>query len=231
MDHLKAVNDQSAERYLLGEMSDFEVEEFEHHYFECVECALAVEAGEVFVANARAMLAETEAEAVRKKDAPEAPRQTFWGAFAAWWARPATMFPAVASLALGALCLYQGAVVIPGLRQSLGEARVLPAFTLVGASRGEVPQITLSSGTPSFAVSVDIPPGVDFSRYLCYLSVGGRTVFELNAGPPAGGQPITILVPAKDLQAGPYELGIYGADSSGHKRDRVSTFAFALKFR
>jgi len=30
-------------------------------------------------------------------------------------------------------------VVIPGLRQSLGEARVLPAFTLVGASRGEVP--------------------------------------------------------------------------------------------
>jgi hypothetical protein len=231
MDHLKAVNDRSAERYLLGEMSDLEAEEFEHHYFECAECALAVEAGEVFVANARTVWAETEPEAVGKENAPEAPRESFWGALTAWWTRPATMIPAVASLALAALCLYQGASVIPGLRQSLGEARVLPAFTLIGASRGEASQITLTSGTPSFAVSVDIPPDVHFPRYLCYLSEGGRTVFELNAEAPAGGQPITILVPAKDLQAGPYELGIYGADLRGHKSERVSIFAFALKFR
>ena len=231
MDHLNAVNDRSAERYLLGELSDFEAEEFERHYFECEECALAVNAGEIFVANARAVLADMEPEPEpRKEKAAEPSQESFWRAVTAWWTRPATMFPAVASLALGALCLYQGAVVIPGLRQSLGEARVLPAFALIGASRGEVPQITLASGTPSFAVSVDIPPDVHFPRYLCYLSVVGRTVFELNAEAPAGGQPITILVPAKDLQAGPYELGIYGADSSGHKRDRISTFAFALNF-
>lgn len=231
MDHVNAVNDRSAERYLLGEMSAFEAEEFERHYFECEECALAVDAGEIFVANARAVFADMEPEAVRKRHAPEPPRESFWGALSAWWMRPATMFPAVASLVLGALCLYQGAVVIPGLRQSLGEARILPAFTLIGASRGEVAQITIAAGTQSFAVSVDIPPDVHFPQYLCYLSVGGRTVFSLNATAPAGGQPITILVPAKQLQAGPYELGIYGADASGHKLDRVSIIAFALKFR
>lgn len=231
MEHVNAVNDRSAERYLLGEMSPSEAEEFERHYFECEECALAVEAGEIFVANARAVLAEPESEAVHKDVARDTPRESFWSALTAWWTRPATMFPAVASLLLGALVLYQGAVVIPGLRQSLGEARVLPAFQLVGASRGEPAQIAIPPGTPSFAISVDIPSGVHFPGYLCYLSSGGRTVFGLNAPAPAEGQPITILVPAKDLQAGPYELGIYGADAGGRKLNQVSSFAFALKFR
>jgi hypothetical protein len=231
MDHVKAVDDRSAERYLLGEMSAFEAEEFERHYFECEECALAVEAGEVFVANARAVFTDAEPVAVRKEAVPKAPRESLWDALTSWWTKPAVMFPAMASLVLGALSLYQGAVVIPALRQNLGEARVLPAFQLSAASRGEVSQITIPSGTPSFAVSLDIPPGVHFPQYICYLSVGGRTVFGLNAAAPADGQPITILVPTKDLQAGPYELGIYGADASGNKRDRVSTFAFALKFR
>src|ERR1035437_1990573 len=104
MDHLSAVNDRSAERYLLGEMSGSEAEQFERHYFECDECALAVEAEEGFVANARPVL--TRAEAVRKQEAPESTWESFWRALTAWWSRPATMFPAVASLALGALCLY-----------------------------------------------------------------------------------------------------------------------------
>ena len=230
MDHVNAVNDRSAERYLLGEMSSFEAEEFERHYFECEECALAVEAGQVFVANARAVLSEPEPETAGQENTPEAPKESFWGAMTAWWTRPATLFPAVASLMLGALCLYQGAVVIPGLRQSLGEACVLPAFQLIGASRGEPSQITIPFGTPSFALSVDIPPDLHSPQYLCSLSGGGRTLFDLKAQAPADGQPITILVPTKELQAGPYVLGIYGADASGHKLDRVSTFAFALKF-
>src|SRR5712691_10720349 len=107
MDHMKAVNDQSAERYLLGEMSPVEAEEFEVHYFKCSECALAVEAGQVFVSNAFAVLADAEPESLRKEHAAEAPQESFWDALTAWWTKPVAIFPLAASLMLGALALYQ----------------------------------------------------------------------------------------------------------------------------
>lgn len=235
MDHVNAVNDRSAERYLLEEMSANEAEEFERHYFECEECALAVEAGQVFVANARAVFSDAEPERLPEKSGSkrgsEAPRESFWGALTAWWTRPATLFPALASLLLGALAVYQGAVVIPGLRFNVGQARVLPTFQLAMASRGESTSVVVSATAPAFAVSVDIPPDVHFAGYLCELSVARRSVFSLNAAPPADGQSITILVPTNKLQTGSYELGIYGQDTNGRKLDRISTFSFALKFR
>jgi hypothetical protein len=131
---------------------------------------------------------------------------------------------------LGAIALYQGVVIIPGLRQNLGEARVLPAFQLIAESRGEESRIVVPFGTPSFAVSVDVPPDAHFPEYLCNFSVAGHAVFSLKAPAPPVGQPITILVPTGDLRDGVYELAIYGAKAGGHQRDRISTFSFALKF-
>ena len=219
MDHIKAVNDRFAERYLLG-MPAVEAEEFERHYFECEECALAVETGQVFAANAQAVLAEM------------APRESFWDVLCAWWGTATVMFPAMASLVvLGAVSFYQGVVVIPSLRHAMGEARILPAFQLIAPSRGEAAQIAVPRGARSFAVSVDIPSDVHLPSYICSLSVGGRAVFDLIAESPANGQPITIEVPAKNLTAGTYELGIYGADAGGKKGERVSNFVFKLEFR
>jgi hypothetical protein len=245
MDHMQAVSDYSAERYLLGEMSATEVEEFERHYFECEACAMAVEAAQVFVANASSVLSEGAPEVARpevarpeaarpeaaRKDAPAAPRQSMWEAVMAWRTNPAFAFTATTALVLGALAVYQGAVQIPGLRRNLEEVRILPSFQLVGTSRGEPARITVPSGTPSFSLSADIPPDVHFPGYLCDLSAGGRTLFSLPARVPAPGQPITILIPAKRLPAGTYELGIYGADAGGHKQDRVTASAFVLEFR
>jgi hypothetical protein len=233
MDHTQAVSDYSAERYLLGEMSATEAEEFERHYFECEACALAVESAQVFVANASSVLSEGAPEVARSdgKDAPAAPRQSMWEAVMAWRTNPAFAFTATTALVLGALAAYQGAVQIPGLRRNLEEVRILPSFQLVGTSRGEPARITVPAGTPSFSLSADIPPDVHFPGYLCDLSAGGRTLFSLPARVPALGQPITILIPAKRLPAGTYELGIYGADAGGHKQDRVTASAFVLEFR
>ena len=44
---------QAAERYLLGELSPDEAEEFEHHFFTCTECAIAVENGQEFIRAVR----------------------------------------------------------------------------------------------------------------------------------------------------------------------------------
>jgi len=133
-------------------------------------------------------------------------------------------------LLLGALALYQGAVIIPGLQRQSNEARVLPAFQLIAASRGETARITIPAGTPSFALAADVPPDVHFSSYACELSAGGRSLFRLNASAPPVGQPITLLVPATALKTGEYELAIYGVDSAGQSSDRISTFAFTLEY-
>jgi hypothetical protein len=229
MDHVTALNERSAERYVLGEMSSVETEQFERHFFECEECALAVEEGQVLAANARAVLSEAEPEAL-SEESKGPPKPSFGDALRAWWYRPLALFPAAAAVLLAAFSVYQGAIVIPQLQRQLGEARALPAFLLIGSSRGGGTQVAIPTGTPSFALAADIPPEAHFALYLCELSAAGRVVFQLNAPPPAEGQPITILVPAKGLNAGQYELAIYGSDSSGAGRDRVSTFPFELAY-
>jgi anti-sigma factor RsiW len=44
---------QAAERYLLGELSPAEAEEFELHFFTCSECTSAVENGQEFMRAVR----------------------------------------------------------------------------------------------------------------------------------------------------------------------------------
>ena len=224
---MKAVSDRSVERYLLGEMSTVEVEEFERHYFECQECASEVGAGELFIANARAAMADAEPEPVRKEDAPPEPRESFWDAVTAWWTKPAFIFPSVAAVVLGAISVYQGMVVIPGLQQP----RILPTFQLAGAFRGEAPQITVPLGTLSVSLAMDLPPDLHFPGYICELSVGGRTMFRLRTAAPAPGEAITLLAPTRKLNAAQNEVRIYGADAGGRQLDLVSTFVFAFKFR
>jgi hypothetical protein len=229
MDHTTAVSEHSAERYLLGEMPAVEAEAFERHYFECPECALAVEAGQVFVANGRAVLDDSEAEADRKS-AREAPRQSLWDALFAWRHNPAFAFSMAAALVFGGLSLYQGTVQIPRLRHTLDEARVLPAFQLAPVSRGDASRVTVPLGTRWFSVAGDLPPDAHFPGYVCDLSAGGKVRLSLPAPAPALGQPITILLSANDVPAGTYDLAIYGVDADGKRRDRVSAFSFTLEF-
>jgi hypothetical protein len=229
MDHTKAVSDHSAERYLLGEMPAEEAEEFEHHYFECRECALAVESGQIFVANAREVLDDPEPAAERNAP-PETERRSIWDAFMAWRTNPAFAFCLLAVVALGALSLYQGQIQMPRLRQALDEARVVPAFQLIPTSRGDASRVIVPRGTPFFSIAGDIPPDVHFAGYLCELSTSGRTIVSLHAPPPAVGQPISIQLSAKEVSPGSYELNVYGTDQEGHKADRISRFNFEVEF-
>ncbi len=234
MDHVKALQERSAERYVLGEMSVVEAEEFERHYFECQDCAVAVEDGQILEANARAVFGEPEAgiepDRARVPDSRGSPRESFWASFFGGWRSPA--FSLAAAAVLAAVSLYQGMVAIPGLRQQLGEARALPSYQLLPASRGEAQRIDIASGTPSFALSVDVPPDAHFPQYLCELSgPQGASVFRISAPAPGLGQPITILVPAANLVASQYQLNVYGEDSNGKQDNRISSVAFMLQYR
>lgn len=227
MEHTHAYDAHAAERYLLGELPAAEAEEFELHYFECARCALAVESGGQFIDDARQAFEE---DATGPRRIPEAPRNSFWDSLAASvasvWRRPAFAFPVAAALLFGAIALYQGTVLIPEARRAVESARVLPAFQLIGASRGEGTQIKVAADASSFALSLDIPPDAHFNQYACVLSSEGRTVFRVVSPAPSEGQPITILVPTKDLQPGNKELTVFGVTPDGRQADKISSYPF-----
>lgn len=214
MDHRQAIDTQAVERYLLGELPAGEAEDFEHHYFECPECALSVESGTLFIADARAVLS--------RREEPERVRKPFWNPLAQLWAHPATALSMAAAVVLGAVALYQGYV----LRDI---ARPLPTFQLTGASRGEGVRIAVPAGTPSFALSADVPPDVHFERYVCALTAGGQTVFRVISPAPPEGQPITILAPVRGLKTGNYELVISGLGPDGRESDKILADPFEFQ--
>jgi hypothetical protein len=227
LDHLQAIESRASERYLLGELSAAENEAFELHYFECSECALAVESGDQFIANVRAVLEpERESERLLLRHPADKPRSWFRELLATWMRPGAIAIPA--AILFAAVALYQGAVVIPGLRHTLYGARALPAFQLVGASRGEPTLITVSTGDAFFALSLDVPPESHFGEYVCDLSEGGRSLFRALSPAPAEGRPITIQFPVRGLKPGSYELTIFGAGPMGQRADKVTAAPFVL---
>ena len=115
MDHSQAIETQAAERYLLGELSASEAEDFEQHYFECTDCAEAVESGGAFIANARAVLGRPSRLAAPAS--PPVPRKPF--RFLSLRPQWAFALASAAALAFAGVALYEGASVIPRLEHLL----------------------------------------------------------------------------------------------------------------
>jgi hypothetical protein len=221
MDHAEAIEKQAAERYLLGELPASEAEDFERHFFECSDCAEAVDFGGWFVEGARTALRQplpAESQWVVERRATPAKFR--------WWPQAVL---ACAAAVLAAVVVYQSAVVIPGLKQVWGSAQVLPAFQLAGASRGEAAPLRVSREVPFVSLAADIPPDATYPKYACTLTSGSRTIFRVIANAPAPGQPITVLVPVNTLSPGAYELTIYGGNDS--QNVRIASYPFQLEFQ
>jgi hypothetical protein len=236
VEHLRASETNAVERYLLDELSPVERDEFELHYFECAECAAAVDSGQQFIANAKAVMAESAEEAERPSlvDRPankRAESRRLSRNILTAWMRPAFAWPALAAILLGAIALYQGAVLIPGLRHTIESARALPAFALIGASRGEAVHIVVPAAAPFFSLSIDVPPASHFDRYLCALSTDGSAAFEVPAAAPPEGQPISILIPVAGLKPGSYTLTISGLGEQDRQTGKIVSSSFDLQFK
>jgi hypothetical protein len=215
------------ERYLLGELEPAEAEDFELHFFECQQCALAVETGEQFIASACAFYRDPMTPKSRVEAAK--PARSFLQAIAAFWTRPVFAIPVMAALA--AVTIYQGAVVIPAMRTVLNTARSLPAVQLIGASRGEEPVLGVSPKKDPFAeLKADIPPAEPYTEYFCVLIRGGREISKTMTPAPAEGQPITIQVPVAQLKSGHHDLTLYGVKPDGQRSDKIATYPFRVEF-
>lgn len=214
MDHQEAVRHQSVERYMLGELTSVQQDEFEAHLFTCPQCSEELRAAAILVDNARTVFrAETVrpsgdgAAVARHHAGGDAPG--FFGRLAKWVGQPA--WAPVAAAVLLAVAGYQNFVQIPGLRGELDAIqapRAVPAFALLPVTRGDDQIVSVPAGVRTFVVSFDITePSQD--GYLCvFTDEGGREWLKLEEKPAAGTEMITLQLDPAKIPAGRHLLTV-----------------------
>jgi len=212
MDHFEATQSRSVERYLLGEMSPVERDQFEEHFFGCPECAADLRATTAFLDTAKQELKSFP----RSKPAAEpAKRSSFvlpWPVFA-WTALAASLL----------VIAYQNVVVYPRLTGQIAQLsapEILPSLSLVnGNSRGggDASPVTVSKAKP-FLLLVDVPTQDRFMSYTCSLySPSGSLAWHVQVSAEEAKDTVSIRVPGVEKVGGTYTLIVRG------DADRAST--------
>jgi len=201
LDHLKATKRNVADRYVLGELSRAQREDFEEHYFECVDCAEDVRAFLAISSNSRSVLVD-----VPDCEVP-APglRSTRLGWFQALrsWRPPAiyAMAPALAMLALTIVTTYQSIT----LRSQL-VAQAVPQFALRPDTRGDESEISIRKQGHFVMLTADVPGAPRETKWKI-RGVGSQIpLMEGTAPGPVPGSSLSILIPAPKLSTGQYVL-------------------------
>lgn len=226
MDHSDADNMKAAERYMLGDLSVSEVEEFERHFFDCPQCSEELRVLTMFQENARAVFREQD---LAPKPAivpvPESAAKWWSGWFSPllsrqWAAGPA--FVALGALLIGILAGYA----VFGLRD--GEAQGVSAFPLYAQARGEETVVAPAAGSKFYTMYFDKTWDGEYASYSAELrdaSGAAKFTIPVKAGTP--GEAIHVLVPTHELSAGKYTLVLFGSDKS---KD-LARFPFTLRFQ
>ena len=200
MDHTEAVKLQAVEKYILGELAPRLRDEFEAHYFDCVECSLNLRSGVAFAAASRQYFAEL----ASQKVVVPTPKP---GWFA--WLKPLVAVPAFAALLL--IIGYQNLVTIPRLHNESGSeaTAVEPWFPLVPADvRGEGTTTLSIERGQGFLLVFDIPAARTYpsaSFLLQLTNASGTTLLTRTVSPQAAQKSVHIRIPP-GLSAGSYRL-------------------------
>jgi hypothetical protein len=199
MDHVQAIQTQAAEKYLLGEFSAAEQDEFAEHFFDCEECAKDLRLTALFMDTAKRVMAA---------DLADKPRATFKRSSSGW--QPA-WYAVAASIALMAVILYQNVVTIPKLR-SFAAPQALEYFSIVGmGSRSSAQTIVSPNHERPFVLLADIPSHENIDQYRCeILNADGKTVLSIDVPEALARKTVPLLIPASTLSPGTYSFAISG---------------------
>ncbi|HXW13013.1 MAG TPA: zf-HC2 domain-containing protein [Terriglobia bacterium] len=216
MQHTEADQNLAVERYLLGEMTASEVEQFEEHLFLCPECAESVRTGATFVENARAVFKEpaTQAETESVRRPMKSKPQSWWRMLMA-----PSFAPALAALVLLCVAGYQQLVVIRGLKTQLAEVTApqpLASFALHAVSRGAQQTIVVPPDVHFIDLYFDVATE-SASGYSCAVLDGSGSIKLTERVPPPrsdAGATLHLLIGRSRLPAGDYTL-VVSAGSPG----------------
>jgi hypothetical protein len=205
MDHLEATRLTAVEKYLLNELPPELRDEFEDHFFDCMECATDLRATAAFMDAAKKEFEAAPVSAASPKAKKKSPFAFLW--------TPAFAVPAFALLLF--VIAYQYGVVYPRFAGEIAQLKtpeILPSISMAGANSrgGDLPSAALRSGHP-FLLLVDIPTQDRFSSYTCSLeSPSGSTAFVLQVSAQQAKDTVSIRVPAGNREPGTYTLIVRG---------------------
>jgi len=213
MQHEGAKEMLASERYLLGELSTEERDQFEEHFFTCRDCATEMRESAVFFENLEAVLKE-DAREVKEE------RAGLWERLTSWFTLT-SLVPAGAAAALAIIAGWQQFVRIPAMERALAPAAVATAV-LGPATRGEAPQVVVARSAAEAMVVLEVnAPASVRQLYWTLRTASGREVVRLTS---ANGPFVTLRLHADTLLEDRYELVL--ANESGEVLDR---YRFTVK--
>jgi hypothetical protein len=229
MDHHEAIQLQAAVKYVLGELSPVQRDEYEEHYFDCAECAVDIKALATFADTTREVLRQEKASQLAKSFVPS---QSGW----LRWLQPIVAVPAFAALLL--IIAYQNAVTIPQVRQdaSSGAAQlfVTSRAPKMAVTRGseDIAKYSVRQGQ-SLPLKFDFTPKKSFDAYVCHLlDESSRSVLQVRVPGSFTNKELNLVVPANSVKPGRYSLVFTGdpASTGQPTRDEVLRLDFAVEF-
>jgi hypothetical protein len=230
MDHSQAVQQMSAERYLLDELTPDLREAFEEHAFDCPDCANDLRAGVVFIDEAKIQLPQL----VTPSPAPSLPapsrpiaKKSRWSF---WW-QPAFAAPAFATLL--AVIGFQNLATIPTLRVAATQPRLLPWVSIHAGTRGAGHTPVLADRKQGAVLLIELPQDSAYTSYAFELyDAQGKRYWSQSVATPGessgGDSTISLLIPGAGLQQGSYALAIFAISPGG--RTEIDRHVFDIHF-
>ena len=222
MDHLDADKTKAVERYMLGDLSVSEVEEFERHFFDCPQCSEELRTLTLFQANARAVFGEQDLTPIPVRvHAPESAASWWRGFSPLFWNRP--WVTALAALAIGIFAGYMAFQIREGA-QAIGE------YPVFAQARGEETVVSPVAGSKIYAVYFDRSWEGDYSTLRAVVrDASGAEKFSVSVPPGAPEDAVHIKIPTRELPSGKYVLVMMG--SSGGKETELARFPYTLQIK
>jgi hypothetical protein len=230
MDHNEAIQLQAAVKYVLGELSLVQREEYEEHYFDCAECAIDLKVLATFADTTREVLRQEKSAQLVAASAP---------ASAGWfrWFQPIVAIPAFAALLL--IIAYQNMVTIPRAGQQASSTSANIVFNShpirgVNTAGEETRTLSIRPGE-AFLLDFDFVPTRTFDQYIGQLEdANGRVLLRSSIAGGNANHEAHLPVPARLLRPGKYVLAFYGdpgATGRLNSQNEAGRLSFAVEFR
>jgi hypothetical protein len=227
MDHLDADKTKAVERYMLGDLSVSEVEEFERHFFDCPQCSEELRALTIFQENARAVFVEQDLAPIPASvHAPESVAGWWRGFSPLFWNRGSwsghwTM--ALAALIIGIFAGYMAFT----MRE---DAQAIKGYPLYALARGEETIVAPPHGSKFYRMYFDSTWDGTYSSYRAVVrDESGAVKLSIPLALDPGEEEVEVLVPTRKLPSGKYVLAMMG--SNGDKETELALLPYTLQIK
>lgn len=226
MEHNYAIENHTAERYLLQELNEQERDAYEEHFFSCSACAEEVKIAAEFLDSAKRVVQQE----LKEQLYGHVAHRSLWGSWLNWRSMVHPM-PAMACLLLVVSVgfgTYQNRVTIPELKKMASAGPAIQEVTmaqmqkasafLVEEPRGEgISTVAISRGK-MFQLQFDVPPEI-LGAYQFYqadlMTSAGVKKISCKISKEEVGASVYMPVPPGILESGKYSVVIQGVNSIG----------------